>query len=292
MFGIWNFRLTLFDCIPFQIIYHSRILGLFDKPAVFLHHTRMSFENTLLLGAISGLTIFLGLPIARLRAVSKGHLSFLNALAIGVLFFLFVDVLEHAIEPVEEALVLHSPDFQLILAIFIAGFVAGLMSLVYYGRRCLRKSQGMTASQLAILIAVGIGLHNFSEGLAIGNSAVQGELKLALLLIIGFGLHNITEAFGIAAPLAGKRASWGLLLLTGLIGGGPNFIGTLIGYSFQSELLSVLFLALAAGAIVYVIGELLAAGRKFESHVWNGWGLVIGFLLGLLTDFMLVAVGA
>jgi ZIP family zinc transporter len=114
---------------------------------------------------------------------------------------------------------------------------------------------------------------------------------LAFLLILGFGLHNVTEAFGIAAPLAGQKTSWRFLLLVGLIGGGPNFIGTLIGYSYRSEILAVLFLSLAAGAIVYVIGELLAAGRKLEAHAWTGWGLAAGFFAGLLTDFLLVALG-
>ena len=251
----------------------------------------MTYSQTLLLGAVSGLTIFLGMPLARLHAVGKGHMSFLNALAIGVLFFLFVDVVQSATAPIEAAMTLRSGDFPLLLSVFTVGFFIGLMSLVFYGRRYLRRSAGISPMQLSLLIAVGIGLHNFSEGLAIGSSAAQGELKLALLLMIGFGLHNITEAFGIAAPLAGHKVSWKFLILAGLIGGGPNFIGTLIGYSFSSTVLSVLFLALAAGAIMYVIGELLAAGRKFESHAWNGWGMAIGFFAGLFTDFILIAVG-
>ncbi|MSR87440.1 zinc permease [Candidatus Peribacteria bacterium] len=253
----------------------------------------MSFSQTLFLGAISGFTILLGMPLARLRAVSKEHLSFLNALAIGVLFFLFVDVMEHAIGPVEEAIEQQGHDLGVLLFVLIGGFTIGLMALVYYGRHYLRKDEGMSQTQLALLIAIGIGIHNFSEGLAIGSSAVQGELKLALLLIMGFGLHNITEAFGIAAPLAGeKKVSWGFLLLLGLIGGGPNFLGTLIGYSYSSSVLSVLFLSLGAGAIIYVIGELLAAGRKLQAHAWAGWGLALGFFAGLLTDFMLVYAGA
>ncbi len=252
----------------------------------------MSFSQTLLLGAISGLTIFLGMPLARVKTVSKGHLSFLNALAIGILFFLFVDVMEHAIEPVEKALELKGENLWILLFVLVGGFIIGLMSLIYYGRHSLKKSQEISHSKLALLIAIGIGLHNFSEGLAIGNSALNSELKFAFLLIIGFGLHNITEAFGIAAPLSGKKPSWKFLLLLGLIAGAPNFFGTLIGYSYTSDILSVLFLSLAAGSILYVIGELLAMGRKFESHAWTGWGLCIGFFAGLLTDFILVALGA
>src|SRR5579883_986243 len=82
---------------------------------------------------------------------------------------------------------------------------------------------------LALLIAIGIGLHNFSEGLAIGQSAVTGAIQLAIVLIIGFGLHNMTEGFGIAGPLSGERVSWKFIALLGLIGGGPTFVGTIVG---------------------------------------------------------------
>jgi ZIP family zinc transporter len=141
-------------------------------------------------------------------------------------------------------------------------------------------------------IATGIGLHNFSEGLAIGQSANQGHVSLALLLVIGFALHNATEGFGIVGPLAaeGVRPSWRWLALAGLIGGGPTFLGTLVGTAFTSELLSVAFLALAGGAILYVVGEILNAGRRMS---WETtlWGVLTGFLLGMATELVLVAAG-
>ena len=251
----------------------------------------MTFLHTLFLGALSGLTIFFGLPLARFRAVSKEHISFLNAFAVGVLFFLFTDITQHAVAPVESAIQNHA-EYVTLLPVLIGGFMVGLLSLIYYTRWFRVKKGELSHAQLALVIAIGIGLHNFSEGLAIGNSASQNVLNLALVLIIGFGLHNITEAFAIAAPLAGQKVSWRFLALCGLIGGLPNTIGTIIGYRYSSDTLSVLFLALAAGAIMYVIGELLAAGRKFESHAWTGWGLAIGFCAGLLTDFILIASGA
>jgi len=251
----------------------------------------MSFQETVILGSIAGLTIFLGLPLARVRVVAPRYHAFLNALAIGILLFLFVDIVEHAIEPVETAIRSDTSSLPLLVALLIGGFGIGLMSLVYYMRR-VSLGPGFTAMHLAVVIATGIGLHNFSEGLAIGSSAAKGDLTLALTLVVGFGLHNVTEAFGIAEPLAGKRPSWALLGLVGIIGGGPNFLGTIIGYTFSSPAVSVLFLSLAAGALVFVIGELFASGRKLASPLWNGWGIGIGFLAGLLTDLVLIALGA
>ncbi len=236
----------------------------------------MSFLQTVALGTIAGLTIFLGLPLARLRVVAPRHMAFLNALAIGILLFLFVDIVEHAVEPIEAAIAKDASALPLLLAVLIGGFGLGLMSLVYY-MHPVSAGPGFGATQLAIVIATGIGLHNFSEGLT---------------LVVGFGLHNVTEAFGIAGPLAGKRPSWALLGLVGIIGGGPNFLGTMIGYTFSSPPVSVLFLSVAAGALVFVIGELFASGRKLSAPLWNGWGIGIGFFAGLLTDFILIAVGA
>lgn len=232
------------------------------------------------------------MPLARLRTVAKDHLAFLNAFAIGVLFFLFVDIVTHATEPIETALKGSKPELWFYIIVLLLGFGIGLLSLVYFSRRFIRKGITVSTQQIALLIAIGIGLHNFSEGLAFGNAAQAGEIGFAVLLFVGFGLHNITEAFGIAAPLAGQGVSWRFLLLLGLIGGGPNFLGTLVGFWITSEPLSILFLELAAGAIVYVIGELFAGGRKFNAPVWNGWGLTLGFFAGLLTDFILVAAGA
>lgn len=145
---------------------------------------------------------------------------------------------------------------------------------------------------LALMIAIGIGLHNFSEGLAIGQSAASGALALATILIIGFGLHNMTEGFGIAGPLTTETVSWKFIVLVGLIGGGPTFLGTVIGMAFQSDLLFILFLALAAGSILYVIVELLAVAKRTASNEIIMWGLFVGFLLGYLTDLLVTYAGA
>jgi ZIP family zinc transporter len=155
-----------------------------------------------------------------------------------------------------------------------------------------------SARQLALLIAVGIGLHNFAEGLAIGQAAAGSEIGLATLLVIGFALHNATEGFGIVAPLAADaendpaaRPSWRLLLILAAIGGGPTFIGTAVGHTFTSEPLSVVFLTLAAGSIVYVIVQLLAiAGRSTRKDLIYA-GVLLGLLAGFLTDAIVTAAG-
>jgi zinc transporter, ZIP family len=278
----------------------------------------MSTGQTILLGAVAGFTIFLGLPLGRMRGGSRAFRTLLNGLSAGILVFLLVEVFEHAFGGVEDALVAFRDGsgsfarFLVIGVVFTFGFGLGLLSLLYVSQAARRRarvipnaSAGPGAMALAetpavqteslrlgMSIAVGIGLHNFSEGLAIGQAATGGEISLALLLIIGFALHNATEGFGIVGPLAaeGVRPAWGWLGLAGLVGGGPTFLGTIVGTWFTSDIVFVGFLALAGGAILYVVAEILNAGRRL-SWTHTLWGVLAGFMLGVATELILVAAG-
>ena len=295
----------------------------------------MSLEKTLLLGFIAGVTILLGLPVARLKQPLPSLRILLNAIAVGILVFLVWDVLSAAWEPIDAALTdFHDGNGGLASAsgygaLFVGALAVGLLSMIAYEHWMSRKTRrpddiatpvqpgsasAITATlarpehwleawsparQLSLLIAVGIGLHNFAEGLAIGQAAAKSEIALATLLVIGFALHNATEGFGIVAPLAGEITeagdhavpSWGFLLAMGAIGGGPTFIGTAVGHAFTSEALSVVFLSLAAGSILYVVTQLTALAAKKGRMDLFAYGLLIGIIAGFLTDAVVTAAG-
>ena len=280
----------------------------------------MSTGQVLLLGAIAGSTIFIGLPVGRMQNASTALKATLSATATGILLFLLYDVLANGVAPVEDSLkaAVHTGgswgDFLGLAALLALGFGVGLLGLVYYDRWMGRERaksllgpgaasaaefepswiHGMSSARwLALLIATGIGLHNFAEGLAIGQSAALGETTLALVLIIGFALHNGTEGFGICAPLTGDpdRPSWRFLLALGVIGGGPTFLGTLVGQAWTSTAVSVCFLALAAGSILYVVVQLVQVNARLGHKTLVAWGMFAGLVLGFATDFILSAVG-
>ena len=277
----------------------------------------MSTGGILALGAVAGFTIFIGLPAGRMRGLSAPVRTLLSALAIGVLTFLLWDVLSGAVDPVEARLTAahdHGASWAPFIghaALLATGLGVGLLSLVYYDRLLPRRRSSLgpgaaaveefapsrrhhsPAARLALVIAIGIGLHNFAEGLAIGQSAAAGETSLALLLVIGFGLHNATEGFGIVAPMAGdeQRPSWGFLAMLGLIGGGPTFLGTVVGRSFTSDAVSVLFLSLAAGSILYVVVQLIGVAMRAGHKEMLYWGVFLGLVAGFATDFVITAAG-
>jgi ZIP family zinc transporter len=280
----------------------------------------MGFAETVLLGAIAGLTIYIGLPVGRIRRVDDRLRVGLAMFSVGILAFIFMDVTAHAQAIIQTALdgyKHHTRSFGHVLGLFAllaAGFIAGVAGIAAIERR-LRPRPALAplaggeataelnatdvarytaeadtarraAMQTSMTIAVAIGLHNFAEGLAIGVSAKTGAIGLATVLIIGFGLHNATEGFGIVGPLGGVRPSWAWLGLAGLIGGGPTFLGTIVGYQVHSDPLELAFYALAGGAILYVIGEIWTGMRRY-GHRQLGLLLIGGgFLAGVATDLI------
>lgn len=251
--------------------------------------------QTWLLGAIAGFTIFLGLPIARARRLSQKTIAVLNAVAIGILVFLVVEIAQNATQPLNNALLIwHAGQAGFpvwLVVLYIAGLLIGLVGLggmsLEFMKRNMRNDGQQHPLALSTVIAIGIGAHNFGEGLAIGASAATGATALAIGLIVGFALHNATEGFGIAAPMAGKMVpSWMQIFLAGLIAGGPTFFGTVIGYTFNSPLLSVFFLTIAAGALIFVIGELWGVLRKSGITKTVTTALACGFLIAMATEMI------
>ena len=282
----------------------------------------MSFGETVLLGALAGATIFLGLPFARLRLLGMRTRVGLAMFAVGVLAFLFVDVMSHGFTIVEDAVDAYkdgdgSFGHAVWLALMLgAGFAAGSAGLAVIesrlrppppppiaggatdltvdDARALEEQAAAHARARALrtgmTIAAAIGLHNFAEGLAIGVSASTGEISLATVLIIGFALHNATEGFGIVGPLGDVQPSWRWVLVAGLIGGGPTFLGSMVGYNVSSSAMELLFYAVSGGAILYVIGEVWNGMRRFGHRELGLWLLALGFFVGIATD-LIVAYG-
>jgi zinc transporter ZupT len=170
--------------------------------------------------------------------------------------------------------------------LLVSGFIVGLAGLVQIEQKFMRAKDPSNAMNLSWMIAIGIGLHNLSEGLAIGQAYSMGQSGLTLSLIIGFALHNATEGFGIAGPLvrSGQTPSWKTIFALAAVGGGPTFLGTLLGSLWTSNALSVFVLAMAGGSLLYVLKELLHVARKEAAQVLLMITLAIGFTIGWGTE--------
>ncbi len=281
----------------------------------------IDYSQILLLGAIAGFTIFLGLPLAVLQNVSQRSKGFLNAFAIGILIFLIIDVFSQSWDAAETAAKDAVSgkgtlgDATIDLLVLFGGVTIGLLGLVLYESGIMKRSipnilslkniqagddhlkqlfHKESAYKLAMMIAIGIGAHNFSEGLAIGQSYVAGEIGLAILLIVGFGAHNTTEGFGIAGPLTNliKKPSMRFLVTAGLVGGGPTFLGTVLGSLWYSPVTYILFLSVAGGALVYVSMLMYNAGRKQTTNSVLMVGILFGLIAGFGTDLIVSLGGA
>ena len=234
-----------------------------------------------------------------LRRIGGRGLQFLMALTIGLLAYLLVDATHEGLESAATI-----PGSLQGPVLFVFGAVAAFLGLEVVGgwmsRRRQRSSAGGSASPaawvLAMLIAIGIGLHNFGEGLAIGSAFALGELALGTLLVVGFTLHNTTEGLAIVAPLARapepSRVGLGQLVQLGAIGGAPTILGAWVGAFAQSPALAVIFLALGVGGIAQVMRQIVvhSAGSRGvaayfrEAHVLSGLaaGVAVMYVTGLI----------
>ena len=276
----------------------------------------IDYPQLLLLGAIAGFTIFIGLPLPAIKNLNAKAKGFLNAFSLGILVFLIIDIFSHAWESTEDIATdaftgsVSAGEGIIHLAALFGGIAIGLFGLVWYEHEATIKRiphilslenikkgddhlhqlfHETNAYRLAMMIAVGIGFHNFGEGLAIGQSYVAGEAGLALLLVIGFATHNATEGFGISSPITGlsKKPTIRFMILLGLIGGGPTFIGTLLGSLWFSSITYILFLSIAGGALIYVSMLMYNSGRKHASNGIIMIGIFVGLCLGFGTDLII-----
>ena len=226
------------------------------------------------------------------RRLGSVGLDVLLALTLGLLLFLLIDT---ASEGIEAAGTL--PQSYQGIAVFAAVALGAYLGLEAFGswlkaRRAKSRAQTSNGAVLALLVATGIGLHNFAEGLAIGAAFALGEAALGTLLVIGFTLHNTTEGLAIVAPLAKERPSLAQLAWLGFIGGAPTIAGAWAGGLLYSPVLAVLFLGLGTGAIAQVLLQIArqmagseSMARRFSSLPVLG-GLAAGFLIMVVTGML------
>ena len=249
------------------------------------------FALMALLGVYVGvIPVALGmLLLPAMRRFRPGWIRILMAVTIGLLAFL-------AIDATLEGLALGGESGGAFGGAELLFLGAGLSYLLLTGldrflraRRERRGARAADGGQLALMIAVGIGLHNMGEGLAIGSAYAIGELALGAFLVVGFAIHNTTEGFAIVAPLTRSRPSLGRLGALGLIAGAPAILGAVIGASVNNAELSVLLLGVGVGAIVQVIGQIAPAirdraGRLLDAATASAIaaGVLVFYLTGLL----------
>ncbi|HEV8632160.1 MAG TPA: metal transporter [Thermoanaerobaculia bacterium] len=239
-----------------------------------------------LLGIFALIGLYVGvLPVAigllwypLMRRLGRGGLDFVLALTVGLLLFLFVDALHEGGEAAEAV-----PGSLQGTVLLVFAAMAAYIAIDGFGGWLRRRSGGASASAVvALLIAVGIGLHNFGEGLAIGAAFALGELAFGTLLMLGFTLHNTTEGLAIVAPLAEEQVPLPRLLLLGAIAGLPTIAGAWLGGFLYSPLWAVVFLGVGAGAIAQVVVQIarsMARQRPLGDLLRSApvaWGLLVG----------------
>lgn len=222
------------------------------------------------------------------KQVGRKGLDFLLALTVGLLLFLLVDAVHDGFEAASRA-----PGSYQGIALFLFVALAAFVGLEVVGDR-LRRSRltaGMVEGSgwvLALLVATGIGLHNFGEGLAIGAAFALGEVSLGMVLIVGFALHNTTEGLAIVAPLANEKVRLGQLVQLGVLGGAPTIVGAWIGGLLYSPIWSVVCLAAGTGAIAQVVlqlGRQVVGGATFARQMTSR-PVAAGLLAGVVVMYV------
>jgi zinc transporter ZupT len=263
---------------------------------LFLTSSGVSFEHTIDvalptpvlssadLAAYGLVGLFVGvIPVAlgmmffpALRGIGRRGLEFVLALTVGLLVFLLLDTLEEGLEFAAEA----AASFQASALVWLSALLT-LVTLFVVGRRGGRAPEGLA---LAGFIALGIGLHNLGEGLAIGASFAAGEAALASVLVLGFALHNVTEGVGIAAPLTRAEPSLGTFVALVALAGLPAVLGTWGGaFAVAPHWIAVCF-GIAAGAILQVVIEVGAYLRRTAQAAGGSWlsgASLLGFAAGI-----------
>jgi zinc transporter ZupT len=240
----------------------------------------------LLVGVVPVALGMLWLPSLR-RADPRWVAAFM-AMTGGLLTFLAVDALAEALE-LQSALpgALGGPGLVLLGIAFSYLGLTWVAHRLSRGRPAAERGAPRAGVARSTMVAIGIGLHNLGEGLAIGTSFALGELALGTFLIVGFMVHNVTEGLGIAAPMAeGGRVGLGRLAGLALIAGAPAIVGAGIGGFVTNELLAVLFFGLAVGAALQVVVEVgRYVARRAPGGLGSGW-VVGGFLAGIVVMYL------
>ncbi|PUB14029.1 ZIP family metal transporter [Paenisporosarcina sp. OV554] len=221
-----------------------------------------------------------------MKRFSRKWINAILALTVGLLLFLFIGTLADGFEIGAEAPAVLQGNMVVILGALLTFIL--LIGFDQYQQKRLEK-KAFSPFNIALLMAVGIGLHNFGEGLAIGTSFSLGEAALGTFLIIGFTLHNITEGIGIAAPLLKMKPRIRDFVLLGIIAGAPAILGTWFGGFIFSPILGALFLGIGAGAIlqvIYVITKMLINDHKKHLEPTVSWLNFGGFAAGLLIMYL------
>jgi len=225
-----------------------------------------------------------------IRKISKNKYHFFLALTAGLLLFLGIDSIEEALDVSEENLAGSFNGALLVATVVVLSF----LGLYYSGEKLIRRAASSRIAKptaIALMISIGIGLHNFGEGLAIGAAVGLGSIAFSTFLIVGFALHNTTEGIAIAAPMSrGKaligKALIGKLAALGLIAGSPAIFGAWVGGFVYSPFTSVIFLAIGAGAIFQVIITILRWIREEGDKNLSSAAVVSGFAAGMLIMYL------